>query len=183
MSTTIPTSQDVQAILDAGKALGQPITNSDARQVILIPNGYKAEALEKFTEQYRLNPVRIKTRLQCTRAESFIGYVNEFKEDYTKVFVDLVKSVKLVAVIDYHHATAPDAIAMWCDHLAVYEPPFTPEWQRITGGNKRRMNQLELLEFLEENQALIISPSGASLLELVGSLEGKSHARSEERRV
>jgi uncharacterized protein YfdQ (DUF2303 family) len=161
--------------LDAGKALGGPIQPKDTSSVIVIPNGYNAQALEKIIEPYLEAPRRVKANVVLATLESFIQYVLEFKKPWTKIFA-VVKSSppKFQAIIDYHDEEDNPG---WCEHRAAYAPEFTSEWSRWMAANAKRMQQVEFATFLEENQDLIQAPPGAELLELVQNLEGKNDIR------
>lgn len=171
-------TNNVQTAIDAGRALGQPHNLSpkdpgSAVQVILVPSGYKVEAIEPHIQQFLDAPRRIKQHAKLADADSFIRYVTGFKNGDTRIFATIPSNnaaPSFLAVIDYHAPETPG----WCEHRATYSCQFTEEWNRWTQQNKKRMGQVEFATLLEENASLIVTPPGAELLELVMTLEGKS---------
>lgn len=169
---------NVQAALDAGRALGStPITTDKPTAVVVIPNNYKAEALEKHIEKYLPAPRRVQASPTFANVVSFILYVSEYKNADTKIFASVPTSTSVapsfIAIIDYHSVEG----AAWCEHRARYGCEFTEEWKRWMSKNGTRMSQVEFATLLEENQRIITRPPGAELLELVQTLEGKNDIR------
>jgi uncharacterized protein YfdQ (DUF2303 family) len=168
-------SDNIQTLRDIASALNNPRTPTTERDVLILPEGYCAQSVETLIEKYLTNPRRVKASVKLQHLGSFIDYVVAFAlNNQTRIFSATDGS--LVAVIDYHSANKganPDP--HWGEHRAHYAPVITPEWQRWIERNKKRMEQTQFAEFLEENQALIVDPSGADLLEMVQTLEGKNH--------
>lgn len=177
---------NVESALAAGKALGAPITGTP-ESVIVIPSGYRAEAIEKHIEQYLPQPRRLKANVRLANADSFIAYVAEYKTSETKIFATVPKNngaPSFLAILDYHNsvsttspisATAIDNGARWCEHRASYDCVFTEEWTRWMSKDRVPMSQVQFATFLEENAQLITAPPGAELLELVQTLEGRNN--------
>ena len=142
--------------------------------MMVIPTGYKAEAVEKLIEPYLTAPRRVRANVRLTTLESFIRYVDDFRTDSTRIFAHTPsgEAPDFCAVIDYHH---PEGDPSWCNHRATYDCELTPEWQRWMGKNRTRMSQTEFAVLLEENQSLVVQPPGAELLELVTELYAKSN--------
>jgi uncharacterized protein YfdQ (DUF2303 family) len=173
---------DIQAAIDAGKAIGQPVQPLDEETVVIIPANYKVEALEKIIAPYLPMPRRIKANVTLTNAESFIRYVAAYKSPWTRIFAAIPNGNAVAtfqAILDYHSSANDDLeeIPQWCEHRATYQPAFTPEWKRWFEWDRKKMDQLEFATFLEENQLLVVEPIGAALLELVTTLEGKNDIR------
>ncbi len=164
--------EDLQSVLDAGRALGSSIEADKPNEVVVIPADYRVEALEKLVAPFAKAPRRLTAKLSFSTLDSFIAYVTLFKCDATQIFIRQASAVSVVAILDYHNSETFEA--SWCEHRATYAPEMTPEWQRWISGHKRQMTQTELATFLEENQQLIMTPPGAELLELVQTLEGKN---------
>lgn len=169
---------NVQAAIDAGRALGAPINldpknPGSALQLVVLPPEHTAIALEPLIEKFLDAPRRIKAHPHLATADSFIEYVALFKYDGTKVFAIIPpgnQAPSFLAIIDYHTAEG----ASWTDHKAAYLCQFTEEWKRWMAFDRKRMSQVEFATLLEENQALVTTPPGAELLELIQTLEGKS---------
>jgi uncharacterized protein YfdQ (DUF2303 family) len=165
---------NIQAALDAGRALGTPIEPPSRTAVVVVPEKYRVEDVEKYIEKHLPDPRRTKTFVSLANADSFIAYVLEYKTKATKVFASVPpgnREPSFLAVLDYHEPGLPH----WGEHRAGYTCAFTPEWQRWMNKNAVRMTQVELATFLEENATLVLDPPGAELLELVSTLEGKNN--------
>lgn len=163
--------KDIALILDAGRALGDiTIPTEDGRGIVVIPTGYKAEAVEHLVEKYLPNPRRKKIKVALTTPESFIAYVSEHKLANTRIFVTGDKTAPVfTAIIDLHTKEKTS----WNEHVAVFACEPTEEWKRWIENDKEQMSQNLFAEFIEENQELFLSPKGAELLELITNLEAK----------
>lgn len=167
-TTNIP---DIQAALDAGKALGQVQSQKSEADFITLPNNYKPVVLEAILEAFAASPRRLKARLHFDALESFIGYISEWQSGATRIFSSCrgVLAPVFEAVIDYHDQETPS----WCEHRATYAPEFTPEWKRWMEKDTIKMSQADFANFLEENGDLVEVPPGAALQELVQNLYAK----------
>lgn len=164
---------NVQAALDAGKALGAPDRPGSSQDFVVVPKDYRIEALEKHVEAFADIPRRTKATPSLHNAESFIDYVGLFKTPASQVFAIIPPgnaAPSFLAVIDYHESGKP----RWGEHRAKYDCQFTEEWKRWLGSDKKRMSQVDFATLLEENQGSITAPPGAELLELIQTLEGKN---------
>lgn len=173
---------NIQAALDAGRAIGEIIQPLNEKSVVVVPNNYKVESLEKLIAPFLEHPRRTKASVSLTTLASFIDYVVAYTTEDTKVFAQVPQGNAIPtfrAIIDYHSdgesvgAYSP----RWCEHQATYAPAFTEEWNRWFGQDRKHMDQLTFATFLEENQALVHEPKGAELLEIVSTLEGKNDIR------
>jgi len=145
---------------------------------VIVPQNTEAKALDHlFPPQY------IRQRVTLLDAGSFIEYVNKFKTTATLIFANVGKdSATFTAVIDYHahcngENSAGEGVADRCAHVATFTTMVTPQWATWLEANKERMTQLEFAEWLEENAELFREPTGAALLEIVTTLEGKQEVR------
>jgi uncharacterized protein YfdQ (DUF2303 family) len=138
---------------------------------VIVPQNTELKALEHlFAPQY------IKQRVTLLDAGSFIEYVNKFKTSATLIFANVgADSATFTAVLDYHHGDTSEAAR--CAHVATFTTMVTPQWATWLEANKKRMTQLQFAEWLEENAELFREPTGAALLEIVTTLEGKQEVR------
>src|ERR1041385_106077 len=166
-----PIEGNLQALIDAGAALGTPTPPKSGIDIIVVPDRYKAVATERPIGHFRDNPPRTQQVLLFEELDSFISYVEQFRTPLTKLFASRAedKAPSFTAVIDYHD---PKGTAAWCAHRANYRPAFSVEWERVMESDTEHMSQGELCQFLETNADLITDPPGASLLELALNLEG-----------
>src|SRR5260221_9398226 len=85
-----------------------------------VPKDFKLETLVQFLP----DPLRVQQRVTLLTADAFVAYWKRFKSADSVIFGD-ERSATYVAVIDYHkEAGAP----RWCEHLAAYSCPKSPEW-------------------------------------------------------
>lgn len=158
---------NTQYAVELGQILAPPRYLDGAKHpFIVIPEGSVAIDLEKFLSQ----PIRIKDVRSFNDLASFIDYVNIFKADRTVIFADNTQP-KIVALMDYHLPDNPS----WCSHSAEYAPQLTNEWRTWAGKNNLVFTQSAFAEFIEDNIADVVSPSGAELLEIAQSLEAKKN--------
>lgn len=186
-STTPATnSAGVTELLNAGKALGAPIVNiAGIRPVVVVPEGYKLEPLP-FAERAPL-PDHVRQAVTLDDAESFVAYLKQWKRTETAVFVRLpvvggdvaqAKSAQFRAIFDYHtRGDVSDAqvhAAARCAHTAIYPCPLSVEWQTWAAVSGKPQKQTEFIDFIEANGPDIVSPPGASLMELAINFSSKT---------
>lgn len=178
------TKDAIQLLMDAGARAqlmgGDPF--------LVVPPQHQLKNMAEFVP-----PTRIRTTVRLDTPDAFITYVNRFKDDDTLIFGAVTDTgAKFAAVLDYHlapkvFATASDkgvtvqdrtsAAPRYLSHLAMFDCQTTTEWQRWMKQDGVRMSQADFATWLEDNQDLFENPSGAELLELVLSLEGKAEVR------
>lgn len=146
--------------------------HKDGVPYLVISTNTKVHSLENLVP-----PTRIKRQVALLEAESFSAYVNNFKNDDTVIFVEVgEQGADFKAVLDYHSG-APELTPHYCEHVAEFSTIQTPEWRTWLEANRRVMTQVQFATWLEDNAALFKEPTGAALLELVRTLEGKSDVR------
>lgn len=139
---------------------------------LVVPENMRLQSLESYVP-----PTRIKRNVQLLESQSFSDYVNRFKTDNTMIFVNvLTEGANFKAILDYH-GSAPDLEPAYCDHVATFNTIKTVEWSTWLAADRKQMNQVQFATWLEDNAALFKEPTGAALLELVRTLEGKSDVR------
>jgi uncharacterized protein YfdQ (DUF2303 family) len=163
---------DVSAALEAGMALGETkwIDPETAGRIpyAIIPKGATFLNLEALTGQA---PSRKKGTVVFDRAESFWTYIKGHKTAQTLLFVkndDTGASFR--AVFDHHGATT----AGWREHVALFTPRPTPEWNAWRQNNGKEMSQRDFALFLEDRVADIKEPSGSEMLEIALTLEANT---------
>ncbi|WJV61394.1 DUF2303 family protein [Pectobacteriaceae bacterium C52] len=134
--------------------------------VAVVPDGHDVTSLEQFQHQ----PTRIRQRVNLISVSSLIAYVKKYEDPRTAIFADNTKT-KIIAVLDYHeNAVLPN----WGNHQAIYDCPFSKEWQEWASKDGSAMRQVEFGEFIEKRIGDIAAisetyagPSGVELLEMV----------------
>lgn len=171
---TATEQNNVDALVALGKALGDAMEVKNEREIVVIPEKFKAASAFELVHKLLPKPARTKASVRLFDPESFIDYVNEHKVGgASRIFLsdDAPEDVTFTAIIDMHTAVE----TAWCQHLAVLKLEQTEEWSRFMKGVNKPLTQNEFAEFLEENQDGITDPSGASLLELVQNLSGRNN--------
>jgi uncharacterized protein YfdQ (DUF2303 family) len=134
-------------------------------------------------EHLLLAPVMVENEIVFADVPSFVAYVNEFKDDGSKIFgVADLKQPNFRAILDYHIAGDPNAATKegtwtqprWGYHVAKYTFPHTPEWDELLRFNRQPMKQLDFAELVERLRLNFKTPDGATMLELARNLEGKT---------
>jgi len=176
-SPTVKTSESAEAVktlIDLGrKTVGvQTFPRrrdgvNDQQQFVVIPADHKVELLVTLPAS---EPDRIRCVVQVVDLQSFLRYVNEHKDETTRVFASVLKApFGLTAALDYHDAE--NIMASFVEHLCKMEFTPTDQWSLWSANDRKVMDQQAFALFIEENQPDIIQPSGADMLELAKSIE------------
>jgi len=130
---------------------------------ILVPQGCTLESMEKFMEA----PRRIIAQPQFLDITGFADYAEEFQEEGSRIFVDDEKRTFFI-MFDAPAKGKP----AWADHTASYPVRLSPEWNRFKAQDGKRMEPLELAEFIEDNLEYFVGPvTGAELLTMAQDLK------------
>ena len=138
-------------------------TLGDGTPALLLTPDMRIENLEHTLAA----PVRKKGSTTLNDAESFVAVVLDQKSDDTRLF-STINPPTFTAVFNHHGAAAG-----WGDHKAKYNAPLAPEWKAWTGIDGKKMNQVEIAQFIENNLVDVAEPEGATLLEICRTLEAK----------
>jgi uncharacterized protein YfdQ (DUF2303 family) len=158
---------DIQAAIAAGAALGEPrnpVAEPGAGIFTVVPKNYEVKSLEEFLPR----PLRIEEKVSLQDADSFIAYVNSFKNGCSRIFFD-VEDEEFTAILDYHDAEQPS----WCGHVATFKPRRSVEFETWMAANRKQMTQVDFARFLEENLPDIVQPNSAELLQVALNFEAK----------
>ena len=150
----------------AAKPITAPEGYQEGKPVVLVPAGYSVASLG--FEPVR--PPRIAARVDAGSQESFARYVLAHKTATSTVFAEVDnEACRFTAVLDYHEESGGKA--SHCTHVATFTPKPTENWRRWSAVNRRDMSQEAFAVFLEDNSLDVVDPSGATLLEIVNTLE------------
>lgn len=156
---------DTRTAVDAGILIGEPKRVGDAGAFAVIPHDAKLVDLEQFLPV----PGYAKSAVTARTVDSLVAYVNRHRTDNTSVFAD-VESGRIKAVVDYlSKANEPAHRA----HSVTYSAPFSEEWATWTGIDGKKMAQADFARFIEENRDDIITPDGATVLEIARTLDAR----------
>lgn len=155
----------IRSALDAGMEAGEAKRSDiDSTPYAVIPEGASLHSLEHLQRV----PARIRAGVELQTVESWIAYVNKFKDDRSVVF-GCPERLTLDAVIDYHDPGDP----AWCEHHAHYVAPKAPEWKLWRGASGKAMAQADFAQWIEDNLVDIVNPPGADLLEMARAFRAK----------
>lgn len=166
------TNADAVAEL-ARQSTAQPtiLTTSAGREYLILPlsgGGYTHVDVTEKGRQLDPAPDFISQAVIVQTTASLIDYVDEFGDDATALFADIMHN-RIVAALDYH---TPDAAARSV-HKATLDLPHSVEWGVWTAIDGQLMGQLDFARFLEENSADIEAPDAAELLEVCRDLQAR----------
>jgi uncharacterized protein YfdQ (DUF2303 family) len=175
---TDPQSEtDVAAIINAAVVAATPVPiTPGGLYVAVVPQGHTATVVDDRDANDRRAeaPRRRKGTANLTRTESFTAYVQ------ANTFADAEVGPALYADDDRHEITAVfngagPALPGWGDDRAVLRLVTTDDWKAWTARDQIPMTQVMLAEFLEDHQRNVVSPDGATLLELVTTFEAMTN--------
>lgn len=150
--------------LQSKKAVEPVFSEVNGTTVVVLPPGWTQIDLEGLEDQ----PIRTREEIDLRNFESLVEYVNRFKQDGTIIEVhSKASNFSCTAFIDYHD---PGEGPGWCEHSASYKAQMTAAWRAWNECNNQSMRQRDFADFLYRNQAEVVSPNGADLLEVIETL-------------
>lgn len=166
---------NVAAAVQAGRELAlvqRVLPDGTSAPVMLVPQAHRVEVLNfDAVEKWLPRPVRKRGTFAFGAVDSFVRYFNEHKSEDSRIFAAVTDAgASFKGVLDFHGKEAS-----FNEHVAVHVLAATHEWAAFMGNNKKSMSQAEFAQFLEENADWFTVPTGAALLELIQTLEGKSN--------
>lgn len=171
--TTNPPAPETVALLEKFAGGFSPIREVEGRPLFLRHRDYDVVDLEAFLP----HPSRRRSTPVFKTAESFVRYVNNQRGDNSQIFVNMTDTdASMVGVLDFHTVDSGKP-GSWCTHRPRLDLQQTVDWKRWMASNKMAFEQVGFALFLEENENLFVEPSGAQLLEIVQTLEGKADVR------
>lgn len=175
----------VAAAIEAGKRIGalESMVAMDIQGVphLAMPEGQEIEVLEHLLPR----PKRIKANRAFHEHDSFAAYVNEFKDDNSRLYGDVIER-KIMAILDDHEAerAAKDAQSQasprWCDHNAVLVLSLSDEWNAWAQMNKKGLGHVDFVEFLQEQIGTIARPDASSILQAARTFSASRSAKIEQ---
>lgn len=156
---------EVAAAIDAGMIVGQVRQIEKGGALIPLPHTAVIHDLEKFLPV----PAYAKAKVNARTVAALIAYVGRHGKAESAIFAD-VEAGRVQAVVDYLSAGNDPAHKA---HVCEYAAPFSEEWKRWTGIDSKKMPQAEFARFIEENREDIVTPDGATMLELSKTLDAK----------
>lgn len=157
-------SEAMQSVLEAARASVGVKTFGDEHAIAVLPDGFNVKDISSMLPP----PPRPRELIELLTVESFADYVKRFAGEASVIFAD-EQAADYQAVIDYHAGGGRGT----CDHKARYRCPMTQEWTDWSGLTGKLVSQVEYAKFIEAHLPDIVSPAGATMLELALSLQVK----------
>ncbi|MCB0252121.1 MAG: DUF2303 family protein [Anaerolineae bacterium] len=137
---------------------------------VFVPEGYH---LQKFDPIVPPEPTLTMATTKAGDLASFVALVNRYKIDgQSAIFSTDPASIGLPSafrcIIDYHKPAAPGR----CLHSITYTPKHSEQWEIWTAASSgKSFKQADFAEFIEDNSVDIITPSSASVLDLISNFK------------
>lgn len=166
---------DAQVVRDLAASLGEmsyPLLSDGGESPhVILPDGYVVHDLEKRL----INPIRKRSKVVVTDAESFIAYVNKHAiPDKSVIYADVDSEASRLGLVCVLNDDGEN-VAGWRDHTVTFAPKLSVEWTRWIGKNKVPMTQADFATWLEENMRDVADvdkfPSGSMMLQLALEFE------------
>lgn len=160
--------ENFKEIVSTVKQLFEPqrIAAADGENVACVytvPANIQVLDMAKYIDAQRPAPVRRKGTARLGDLPSFIAHVNRFKDTDSAIFADnSFPNPCLTGVLNYNRIGATGA-PQFGDHRAVYNFPFSKEWNIWNGKDSEGMNQSEFAAFIEDNINDILAPEDADV--------------------
>lgn len=167
------TDNNIQAAIAAGIALGEPRIVGPGLSVVVVPDGGRLVEVDTnaHEDKYSAHPRRKTGTVHVQDAPSFVDYITKHGLSATEVWADTARH-QLVGVINAHEESDGQLVpgdAGHGDHRVVLELTATPAWKAWTGRDKQWMGQAEFAEHIEDNVLDVVTPDGATMLEIAQS--------------
>ena len=156
---------EVQSAYELGMSRSLDIVEIDGVKHALIPQGATVQSYEHLLPA----PTRIKASPMLTDVASFKAYIDDFKDEDSRIFIDETNK-RFFTIFDCHGKGRP----AWGDHSASYQVQYSREWERFKSQDGKVMDNLQFADFIEDNIAYITAPvTGLDLLAMSQSIKVK----------
>ena len=164
---------EAQVIVDITReAAAGKLTDLDPTKLysVVIPAGFERQTIDP--SEYLDIPKRAKGSVVTQTVDDFARYVTRHdSQDGTTVWVDMDRSL-IVGVLDDHGQEAPG----WGEHRARLQLKATDQWAHWAKLDGRLVSQEEFAEHIEDGLKEIVEPEGATMLEVVQTMQGRTKA-------
>ncbi|MEU0465062.1 DUF2303 family protein [Amycolatopsis sp. NPDC006131] len=176
---TEPQELDAEVIADLARRAETAKTvkayeiDGDAESVVVrvVRNDERVEVLD--LERKLDTPRRPRGTANLYDPGDFVAYVKRLRSESTTVWGDEDKS-RFTAVFNDHLDQLEPG---WRDHTAVLQLQDDPEWTTWVKASGTWFGQGAFAEFLEDHAAAVVTPDGATMLEI--ATEFKAHKKAE----
>lgn len=160
---------NVQTVIDAARqgVAATKLETVGSRALYVLPHG-SVHAIDM--ENGLPAPVRKRGTVQVFDAPSFNALLAANDGGNATIYINRdADAPAIVAVLNGNGEHGPG----WGDFRAEIVFRFTPQWKKWKAISGKMMGQVEFAEFIEENLADIIAPTGADMLEIAQDLSAK----------
>src|SRR5207237_7862330 len=171
---------DAQAIIDTARQGAIPDQlDPDAIVSQIVPEGARWEV--KDLEQYLERPRRAAGTVELQERAELVRYVERHDDvDSTTLWVD-AEGLAVTAILNDHEGgagseTRAPGNPAWGDHRAELKLKHTPEWEHWLRADKKLLSQADFAEHIDAGLKEIVTPEGATMLEIAQSIEGSVSA-------
>lgn len=155
---------DAVADLALAGAEHQELTRGD----LILHNGQIVD-LARYDDQ----PRRVTGDVELHDVASLVAYCKDHEADQllARVYVDSPNAT-FVAVLNAPRVDTDTLIPSWGDHRAHVSLVPSIEWRHWTGNSGQLLDQVAFAHHIERHIVDVRTPDGATLLEIVSSIEG-----------
>lgn len=164
---------DLARRAEAAKEI-EPFEVDGEAETILVRVTRRDETFETLDLERKLQaPRRLRGTASLHDPMDFVTYVRRLADIHTTVWGD-EGNARFTAVFNDH---ADHYSPGWRDHTAVLLLQEDPEWTTWVNASGSWFGQVKFAEFLEDHAAAVVSPDGATMLEI--ATEFKAHKKAE----
>ncbi len=160
-ASTVADTRQIMEDFYIAELMDLPEIDADgAPRMLVMPRGMQAQSIKHLLDEYRDRPERRTGTATMTDLESFITWVNRFKDENSAIFVDRTPTKpSLTAVIDYHEAgRESDADPRFCQHRAIYRFPLSEPWQAWAAIDGKPLSHADFAAWLEDRIGDVVAP-------------------------
>lgn len=153
-------TSELDNLIAAIQAAGQPSTVTEHDSYALVPVGYTLQSLERFHQA----PARKRGLAKHATLTSFTAYVKEHATEDTRIFLDRLTGAA-TAYLDFHREHPS-----WMEHVATWIPQPSPSLAAWQGINGKALGQSQFADFAEDHLPDFISPPGGEMMDIITTL-------------
>lgn len=143
----------------------QEAVEIEKSKFLVVPNDFEVKDITDDLERAIDKNYLLRAERCFHDAESFVFYLNKYKEDDTLVLIDATEKPKVQGVIDYHTPYENRELVAKTTHKAFYTPKLSRDWLAWLKNDGERLSQYDFALFLEDQIESISEPSGAEMLQ------------------
>ncbi len=168
----------LEATLNLGQHIGEAHTDEPIHYAV-VPEGTKIQSLKDMQYPWGLRPDRIFATVRLRDSASFCNYYKLYTDDRSRIFAD-PDTKTFTAILDYH-GVGSDRLAEFLSHKATFQMTLDERWLVWSGLMETNLTQHNFAELIEDNNADIIEPDGATMLEVARDIKATIGMRFESK--